>query len=94
MRVRQSGGVARRRLPALAPAEYGVGLVPALIASAAEPKSRTVSIDAPRGTSESCTRVLPLRHIVAAPAVGRGAFAGSNRGFYEWLQRDGPPALP
>jgi Sporulation and spore germination len=73
LRVRQSRIVARRGLLTLALALAGAGLVPALIASAAEPKSRTVSICAPRGTSQSCTRVLPLRRTVASPAVLTGA---------------------
>jgi hypothetical protein len=73
LRVRGSRTVTRRRLLALALALAGAGLVPALIASAAEPRSQTISTYAPRATSQSCTRVLPLRRTVASPAVLRRA---------------------
>lgn len=92
--MRGSGTVASRRKLALALALAGAGLVPALIAPAAEPRSQTVSIYAPRGTSESCTRVLPLGRTVASPAVLTGAMrallagptaAERARGYSGWF---------
>jgi spore germination protein GerM len=94
--MRRSRKVARRGLLTLALALAGVGLVPALIASAAGPRSRTVSIYAPRGTSQSCTRVLPLRRTVASPAVLTGAMrallsgpttAERARGYGGWFSK-------
>ena len=48
-------------------------LFAAVIASAAAATKHSVWIYAPRGTSQSCTRVLPLKRTVASPAVLTGA---------------------
>jgi AAA ATPase domain/Sporulation and spore germination len=96
LRVRRSRMVARRGLLVLALALAAAGLVAAAIASAAEPRSRIVSIYAPQGTSQSCARVLPLRRTVASPAVLTGAMrallagptaAERARGYGGWFSR-------
>ena len=92
--MRGSMTVVIRSLLALALTLIGAGLVPALIASAAELRTHTVWIYAPRGTNQSCTRVLPLRRTVASPAVLRGAMrallagptaAERARGYRGWF---------
>ena len=96
MRVRGSRFVASRRLLALASTLAGAALVAALIASAAELRTHIVWIYAPQGTSQSCTRVLPLRRTVASPAVLAGAMrallagptaAEGARGYSGWFSQ-------
>ena len=67
-----AGAVMRR---ALAPSALTAAalLLASTAASTPAPKTQLVSIYAPRGVTDSCVRVLPLKRRVAAPAVLRGA---------------------
>ena len=85
-----------RGVLALALTVAGAAVVAAVIASAAAPRTHTVWIYAPRGASQSCTRVLPLRRTVTAPAVLAGAMrallagptvAERARGYGGWFSR-------
>jgi hypothetical protein len=73
-----------------------VAVVAAVVASGATPRTYAVLIYAPRATSPSCTRVLPLKRTVASPAVLTGALrallagptaAERARGYGGWFSR-------
>ena len=82
-----------RPLLALAVPLVVLALVPAA-ASAPAGRTHAVSIFAPRGTSTSCGRVLPLKRVVVRPRLLRGAMqallagptrAERSRGYAGWF---------
>ena len=96
MRMTGLRNVVRRRVLALALTLACGAVVAAVNASAAAPTKHTVWIYAPRGTSQSCTRVLPLMQTVASPAVLTGAMrallagptaAERARGYGGWFSQ-------
>jgi len=62
-----------RRALATAAVLAGIALAAGAIASPASPRNHTIRVYAPRATTESCTRVFPLKRTVASPAVLTGA---------------------
>ncbi len=85
-----------RRARSIAAVLAGVGLAAGAIASPALPRDHTIYVYAPRATTESCTRVFPLKRTVTSPAVLTGALrallAGPTtseraRGYGGWFSR-------
>jgi len=85
-----------RRALAITAVLAGVGLAAAAIAAPALARTHTIRVYAPRATSESCTRVFPLKRTVASPAVLTGALrallagptqAERARGYGGWFSR-------
>jgi hypothetical protein len=70
----------RRALPTVSALLITALAIVSPLPAALSARGSTVSIYAPRGTGNDCTRVLPLRRVVAPPAVLTGAMQMLLRG--------------